>query len=88
MSGEWELLLGSEDPDADAMLFLNLGFAGKNEGGFGEVGLAGEGLHLVCGKAACISEDGELIAFERALGEDVDLSVVVCTVSGGWGREC
>ncbi len=45
--------------------------AGKDEGGFAEVGLAGDGLHLVGGEAARIGEDGESVAFERVFGEDI-----------------
>ena len=71
-----------EDADLNAAFAFDLRGAGKNEGGLAEVGLAGEGLHLVGGEAAGIGEDGEGVAFERVFGEDIDLGEVVGAVGG------
>ena len=76
MAGEFELFLHGEDADLDAALALDLRLAREDEGGLAEVGLAGEGLHLLGGEAAGVGEDGERVAGESALGEDVYLRVV------------
>ena len=72
MAGEFELLAHGEDAYVDAAFALDLGRAREDEGGLAEVGLAGDGLHLGGGEAASIGEDGEGVAFEGLLGEDVD----------------
>ncbi len=72
MTGERELFFRGEDADVNAALTFDLGCAREDEGGFGEVGLAGERLHFVVGEAARVGKDGERVAFKRLLGEDVD----------------
>ena len=79
MAGELEFFAHGEDADVDAVLALDLGGAGQDEGGLAEVGLARDGLHLLGGEAARVGEDGERIAGEGLLGEDVHDGVVV-----GW----
>jgi hypothetical protein len=84
MAGEGDLLRGEEDADVDAAFAFNLGSAWEDEGRLAEIGLAGEGLHLGGGEAACIAEDRESVAFERIFGEDIDLREVVGAVGGLW----
>ena len=55
---------------------------GENEGGFGEVRFARDGLHLRVREAAAIMEDRQRIAFERTLGEDVEDGVVQLAIHG------
>jgi len=71
MAGEGELFLRGEDADVDAAFLFDREWAGEDEGGFGEVGFAGDLLHVIGGEAARVGEDGEGVAFEGALGEDV-----------------
>src|SRR5262245_1496016 len=67
MTGEGKLEAGGEDPDA--------GIAGRrrriDEDRLGQVELAGDGLEEVDGKAPRIGEDGEGVAAEGTIGEDV-----------------
>src|SRR5579862_9460858 len=81
VSGEGHLFGSKEDADLHSVLAFDLWRAREDEGGFAEIRLAREGLHLVSGETACIAEDGESIAFERVLGEDINLCEVVGAVS-------
>ena len=45
----------------------------ENKRGFGQIHLHGDGLHLRIGEAVGGQKDGQLIAAEDAIGEDVDL---------------
>ena len=72
MSGEAQLLLGGEDADLNAAFALDGWIARDDEGGLGEIGFASEGLHVLGGEAAAVMEDGEWVAGERLLGEDVE----------------
>jgi hypothetical protein len=47
------------------------GFGRQHEGALGEVELAGDLLHPRLGKAAGVGQDGQRVAAERAIGEDV-----------------
>ena len=82
MAGETEFFFGGEDADLHAVFAFDVGRAREDEGGLGEVGLAGEGLHLGGGEASGIGEDGEHVASEWSFSEDVDLGVV----EGAWGE--
>ena len=55
--------------------FRGVVFAWQDEGGFGEVGLAGERLHLGAREAVRVGKDGEHVAFEGAFREDIDQGV-------------
>src|SRR5271170_1345615 len=77
MASEWNLFGREEDADPDAAFAFDLRSAREDEGGFTEVGLARQGLHLVGGEAASVGEDSECVAFKRALGEDVHLGEAV-----------
>ena len=69
MAGERHLGLGREDADVGRMR----GVLGRqHEGRLGEVELGGDGLHLPGREAACVGDDGQRIAAELAVGEDVD----------------
>ncbi len=55
-----------------------VGPAGReDEGRFGQVHLAGDGLHLVVAEAVRLQEYGQLIAAEDVIGEDVNLDEAV-----------
>ena len=82
MAGEGNFFGGEEDADLHAAFAFDFGGARKDEGGFAEVGLAGDGLHLFGGEAAGVAEDGEGVAFKRSFGEDIDLGKVVGAVGG------
>ena len=81
MAGKGNFFGGEKDAHLHTTLTLDLGSARKDEGRLAEIGFAGEGLHLVSGEAAGIGEDSQGIAFQWIFGEDVDLCIVVCTVS-------
>jgi len=82
MAGEGEFFAGGEDAGADAAGLLDGGVAREEEDGFGQVSLAGDLLHVPGRKAARVGKDGEGIAFEGALGEDIDEGV---REGSGWG---
>jgi len=75
MAGEGELFPGGEDADLNAAVTFDPGGAGEDEGGFGEVGLAGDALHVFGGEASGVGKDCEGVAFEGSFGEDIDDSV-------------
>mmetsp|Transcript_5523 Transcript_5523/g.13340 ORF Transcript_5523/g.13340 Transcript_5523/m.13340 type:complete len:293 (+) Transcript_5523:495-1373(+) len=45
----------------------------QQEGGFAEVGPAGEGGHFLVGQTGSVDNDGQRVALQRGRGEDVDL---------------
>ena len=45
---------------------------GKDGRGLGEVELSGDGLHQLRTRSFGVEKDGERVADERAVGEDVD----------------
>ena len=65
MSGEWKFLFHREDSDADAAFTLGRGVAGKNERGFGQIHLLGDGLHFGIRESTGIGEYSQRVAFER-----------------------
>ena len=73
MSGEWQLFLHGKNAHAHAANFFRRGVPGKNEGGFGEIHLPRQGLHLFCAETAAIKKYGERVAGESAVGEHIDL---------------
>src|ERR1700677_348986 len=80
MAGKGNLFGSEEDANVNTAFAFKLRCTRKNEGGFAEVGLASEGLHLRGGEAARIWKNGERIAFEGTLGEDVYLCEVEATL--------
>jgi hypothetical protein len=78
MAGEGKLFLRGEDADTHGVVARRCCVrpGADDEGGFGEVGLAGKRLHLFRGEIAAIVEDGERVALEGAFGEDVEEGVV------------
>src|SRR6185437_99771 len=83
MTGEGQLFLRGEDADTHALLaILRRISGGENEGGFGEVGFARDGLHLRVREAAAIMEHRQGIALERTLGEDVEDCVLQLAIHG------
>ena len=67
MPGERQLRLGCEDADANVAVSLGR----EHEDGLREVRLARQGLHPLVGEVARVREDGELVALERRVREDV-----------------
>src|SRR5437879_13749643 len=67
MPREGKLVGRSEDADAR----VASAFRRQDEGGFGEVHLASEALHLLGGEGARVGEDRELVALERRIREYV-----------------
>ena len=74
MSGEGKLFGDGEDAHRNRRIGGGAG-AGKDEGRLRQAGLAGQRLHLGRRQAARIGEHGQLVALERARGEDIDLHV-------------
>ena len=73
MSGEGQFFLHGENANADAAILFVTRLPGKNEGRFGEIHFARQGLHLFGAKAAAVEENGERITSEGAVGKHVDL---------------
>jgi hypothetical protein len=67
MAGEGELVHGRED--ADPRVAARLGRVDVD--GLGQVQLAGERLQCLFGELARVGEDGEAVALERSVREDV-----------------
>ena len=67
VAGERELGRRGEDPDPRVTALLRR----QHEHGLGEVDLARERLEQLLGDLARVGEDGELVARERRVGEDV-----------------
>jgi hypothetical protein len=84
VAGEVEFFLGGEDAEADAFGAFLFERATLDEGGFGEVEFAGDGLHLLGCEGGGIHDDGERIAFERSFGEDVYDEIFKLHGIGSW----
>ncbi|QGZ95794.1 hypothetical protein DSM104635_02645 [Terricaulis silvestris] len=69
MAGEGHLGGAIEDPHARGVSRVR---RRQDERCLAQVELEGERLHLRLGKAAAVGEDGQRIAAEALLGEDVD----------------
>ena len=72
MPGKRQFFLHGKDADSSAGILAG-GLAGKNERRLREVSFAGDGLHLLSGKASSVENDGERIAAQSAIGENVNL---------------
>src|SRR4051795_13759640 len=84
MTGEGQFLGRCEDAHPNSTLVFELRCARKDECCLREIGFTSEGLHLGVREASGIGKDAQLVAFERSLGEDINLRVVERDVSGGW----
>ena len=69
VAGEGELGHGCEDADARGVSRV---LGRQDEGLLGIVELARDRLHLLVRQAACVKDDGERVAAEGPVGEDVD----------------
>jgi len=74
MAGHRQLFRGREDahPHVGATLLR-----GQHERRLREVHLLGDRLHRVGRQPAAVEEDGELIAAEEMIGEDVEMDVTI-----------
>ena len=68
MTGERKLDRRREDPDPDVGI---VGGRREDENGLGEVRLAGDRLHVDLAQVAAVREDGDRVAGQRLVGEDV-----------------
>ena len=75
-----ERQLGRRREDADPRVTVRLGR--QHEDGLREVHLARERLHRLVVDVARIREDGELVAGQRRVGEDVGDDVAQCQRHG------
>jgi len=74
MAGKGKLGAGGEDPrPCDAVASSRW----QQKDRLGEVHLAGDGLHLPARQLAGVEEDGQRVAAEDVIGEDVDLHEAV-----------
>ena len=71
MAGHRQLFTGREDAHTHVAAALG----GIDEGGFGEVHLLGDDLHLLRREVARLGEDSQLVTFEEAVGEDVEVEI-------------
>ena len=69
MAGELQLFASGEDAQASQSAFVGR-LLYKDR--FGEIHFARDGLHLIVRKAIAVGEDGQRIAFEAGVGEDVE----------------
>ena len=75
VAGEWQLHRGREDPHPIVGPSGSpLGRRLNDERRLGQHHLAGDGLHLRVGHAVRVGENGERVAVQRPIGEDVDLA--------------
>ncbi len=72
--GKRQLFVDCEDAHFDAFALFDGFFARKNKRRLAEVGFARQLLHLFFAKAARIGEHCQLVAFQRAAGEHVELN--------------
>ena len=84
MSGHRQLLGGRKD--ANPHLCRRM-LGRKNERRLGERHLLGDALHLVDGETGRLGKDRELVAFERRVGEDVEVEVSVVAHDGEYGED-
>jgi hypothetical protein len=73
MSGERKFLLHGKDADADSAILFCSGVGRQNEGGFGKIHFAGQGLHLFSAEAPAVQENRQRVSREGAVGKHVDL---------------
>ena len=73
MSGKGQFFLHGEDAHADPADSFDSNVPGKNEGSFGKIGLARQGLHLFGAETTSIEEDRQRVAGEGAVGKHIDL---------------
>ena len=73
--GKRQLLGRRENAHPHALPPLRVRVTRQHKGRFGEVGLAGDRLHLRGREPASIGEDRQRIAFERSLCEDIQHGV-------------
>src|SRR5581483_4539575 len=73
MPGERQLFLHREDAHAHALARLRPAIAGQDKGGFGQVHLARELLHLAVGEPAPVGEYRQRVSLQLARGENVEL---------------
>src|SRR6516162_7058264 len=69
MAGEWQFGARREDANLRGVRWLA---RRQYKSGLGQIELAGDRLHLRAGQRRCIGKNGERIAAEFAVGEDVD----------------
>jgi hypothetical protein len=69
MAGERHLRLRREDADAGGVRRIG---GRQHEGRLGEIELGGDGLHLLGSRGLGHRDDGQRIAAELAVGEDID----------------
>jgi hypothetical protein len=78
MAGERHLIGRAEDPQARLVAGLRRRL---HENGLGEVELAGDGEHARVAQSVAVEDDGELVAGERLLREDVENGVAAGQLS-------
>src|SRR4029077_7053630 len=92
MAGKRQLDLGREDPDAHVRI---LDGGREDEDGLREIHLARQARHRLLVQVASVGEDGELVAGQRRIREDVgdhiaerrhkeNLPTVPCVATAHW----
>src|SRR5260370_33107169 len=73
MAGEGQFFLPGGGARTGCGVLFRGGVARKNEGSFGEIGHARQGLHLLGAGGAAIEDDRQSVAGEGAVGKHIDL---------------
>lgn len=78
MPSEWQFVLGCEDAQ-----FPGIGriFGWKDKDRLGKIELAGDLLHKFIAQTASIGKDGQLVASEDHVGEDICSEITVFHIS-------
>ena len=74
MPGKGQFFVDGEDADLDAFALFDGLVARENECRLAEVGFPRQLLHLVVAETAGIGEHRQLVAFQRPVGEHVELN--------------
>jgi hypothetical protein len=73
MTGERQFFLNSKDADSDSALPFGGRVTRQDEGSFGKIHLARQGLHLLVAESASVGKNRQSVAFERVRRKDVEL---------------
>src|SRR5215469_3050773 len=74
VAGERQLFIHGKDANLVSLSLFDVGVAREDEGRLGQVGLTGQLLHFAIAEATRVGDDGQLIALQWTIGEDIELN--------------
>ena len=84
VAGEAQFFIHGKDADLVSFSLFDLGVAREDEGRLRQVGLTGQLLHLAIAEATRVGDDGQLVAFQWTIGEDIELNERKGSTSHGY----